>query len=135
MLNNYQHKNIDPRRSEEPIKNEVPFRIREVVNFINNNLEKKIEIEDLVKLTQWKKHHFIRMFTQTLEITPYQYVLKAKIEKAKSLITETNQPISEISQDLGFESYSNFCIAFKKLNEKENPDAYKKRIIANKNII
>lgn len=133
VLNNYQHKNIDPVRSVEPPKDDAPFRIREVVNYINKKITEKIEIDNLVALTQWQKHHFIRMFSKYMNITPYQYILKAKIEKAKALITDTNQPISEISQDLGFESYSNFCIAFKKLNENENPDAYKKRIIAQKN--
>ena len=134
VLNNYQHKNIDPMRSNEPLKDDTPFRIREVVNFINKNVSEKIEIDDLAVLTKWKKHHFIRVFTKHLNITPYQYILKTKIEKAKMLISETKQPITEISQDLGFESYSNFCIAFKKLNDGENPEAYKKSILAYKNV-
>lgn len=134
VLNNYQHKKIDPVRLDEPIKNDVPFRIREIINFINTNINEKIEIDDLVTLTNWKKHHFIRMFTQYMEITPYQYILKVKIDKAKSLMTETSQPLTEISQDLGFASYSNFCIAFKKLNESENPEVYRKRALANKKI-
>ena len=130
-----EHKNIDPMRSSEALKNDIPFRIREIVNYVNKNVLEKIEIDDLVALTQWKKHHFIRMFTKFLNITPYQYILKIKIEKAKSLISETDQPITEISQDLGFESYSNFCIAFKKLNDNETPEVFRKKTIAYKNII
>ena len=134
ILNNYQHKNVDPMRSDEPIKNDIPFRIRAIINYINKNIFEKIEIDNLVALTEWKKHHFIRMFTSYLKITPYQYILKVKIEKAKSIISETNQPITEISQDLGFQSYSNFCIAFKKLNGDENPESFRKKTIAQKNI-
>lgn len=134
VLNNYQHKNIDPMRSVEPIKNDIPFRIREVVDYINKNICEKIEINDLVELTKWKKHHFIRMFTKYMKITPYQYILKVKIEKAKVLISEAKQPISEISQDLGFSSYSNFCVAFKKLSNDENPEIFRKRVIACKKI-
>ena len=74
------------------------------------------------------------MFTNYLKITPYQYILKVKIEKAKSIISETNQPLTEISQDLGFQSYSNFCIAFKKLNGDENPESFMKKSLAQKNI-
>lgn len=134
VLNNYQHKNIDPVRSEKPLIDDVPFRIREVVNYINKNICDKIEIDDLVELTQWKKHHFIRMFTKCMNITPYQYILQVKINKAKLLICETKQPITEIAQDLGFESYSNFCIAFKKLNDGKNPEVYKKSSNACKNL-
>ena len=134
ILNNYEHKDLDPMRSTEPLKNDVPFRIREIVNYINKNIFEKIDIDDLVALTEWKKHHFIRMFTEYLKVTPYQYILKAKITKAKSIISETNQPITEISQDLGFQSYSNFCLAFKKLNDNENPESFRKKAIAQKNI-
>ena len=134
VLNNFQHKNVDIMRSIEPIKNDVPFRIKEVINYINNNIFNKIEIDNLAQLTNWKKHHFIRMFTNNLSVTPYQYILKLKIDKAKLLITETNQPITEISQDLSFNSYSNFCIAFKKLNDDENPDSYRKRLKALNNL-
>ncbi len=134
ILNNYQHKNVDPMRLTEPLKNDIPFRIREIINYINKNIFEKIEIDDLVALTEWKKHHFIRMFTNYLKITPYQYILKVKIEKAKLIISETNQPLTEISQDLGFQSYSNFCIAFKKLNGDENPESFRKKTMAQKNI-
>ena len=134
ILNNYRHKNVDPMRLSEPLKNDIPFKIREIINYINKNIFEKIEIDDLVALTQWKKNHFTRMFSSYLQVTPYQYILKTKIEKAKSLISESNQPITEISQDLGFQSYSNFCIAFKKINADETPESYRKRAFAQKNI-
>ncbi|MEO8234938.1 MAG: DNA-binding response regulator [Flavobacterium sp.] len=135
VLNNHQHKSIDLIRSSEPLKNEIPFRIKEIINYVNKNITEKIEIDDLVALTEWKKDHFIKMFNTYMHITPYQYILKIKIDKAKSLIEETNQPIAEIAQDLSFQSYSNFCIAFKKLNGNENPKAYRRKIMALRNII
>lgn len=134
VLNNSEHKNIDIIRSSEPLKSEIPFRIKEIINYVNKNINEKIEIDDLVTLTEWKKDHFIKMFTSYMHITPYQYILKIKIDKAKSLIEETNQPIAQIAQDLSFQSYSNFCIAFKKLNNNENPKEYRKKIIAQGNI-
>ena len=135
VLNNHQHKSIDLIRSSEPLKNDVPFRIKEIINYVNKNITEKIEIDDLVALTEWKKDHFIKMFNAYMHITPYQYILKIKIDKAKSLIEETNQPIAQIAQDLSFQSYSNFCIAFKKLNGNENPKAYRRKIMALRNII
>jgi YesN/AraC family two-component response regulator len=134
VLNNYFHKKIDVARSEEVVADDSPLRIKQVVGYINKHVNEKIEIDDLATLTRWKSHHFIRMFTKYIGMTPYQYILKIKIERAKSLLTETQEPIANIATDLGFNGYSNFCIAFKKLNDNETPDSYRKRnVVLRKN--
>jgi YesN/AraC family two-component response regulator len=134
VLNNYFHKKIDVARSEEVVTDDSPLRIKQVVGYINKHVNEKIEIDDLATLTRWKSHHFIRMFTKYIGMTPYQYILKIKIERAKSLLTETQEPIANIATDLGFNGYSNFCIAFKKLNDNETPDSYRKRnVVLRKN--
>lgn len=133
ILNNYIHKKIDIVRSNEVVSDDSPLRIKRVVDYISKHINEKIEIEDLAKLTRWKSHHFIRMFTKFIGITPYQYILKVKIEKAKSLLIETQDPIANIATDLGFNGYSNFCIAFKKLNENETPDSFRKRYEVTRN--
>ena len=122
VLNNYKHRNIDPLRAENSTPDIVPFRIRSIVNYINDNLDKKIEIDHLIELSTWKKRHFSRLFFSYLKVSPYQYILSRKIEKAKSILEETTLPINEIAIDLGFQSYSNFCNAFKKIvgNTPEN---------------
>jgi YesN/AraC family two-component response regulator len=113
-LNNYSHKNIDLLRTEKKILEDIPLTIRNVIVYIDENIYEKIEIEELAQLTRWKKHHFIRTFDREIGVTPYQYILKKKIDIAKSLIKETNQPINEIAFDLGFINYSNFSYTFKK---------------------
>jgi YesN/AraC family two-component response regulator len=113
-LNNYSHKNIDLLRTEKKILEDIPLTIRNVIVYIDENIYEKIEIEELAQLTRWKKHHFIRTFDREIGVTPYQYILKKKIDIAKSLIKETNQPINEIAFDLGFVNYSNFSYTFKK---------------------
>lgn len=125
VLSNYLHKNIDPIRSNLPIKNDLPFRIRNVINHINENIGEKIELDDLATVAKLKVHHFIRVFTKELRITPYQYILKRKIDVAKALLEETNQPICDIAFDLGFQAYSNFTAAFKRMNDML-PEEYRK---------
>lgn len=134
VLNNYKHKKIDTLRTENPHTDDTPFRIKETINYINDNVFEKIEIADLVNLTNWKKHHFIRVFTKYIGVTPYQYILSRKIEKAKSILLSDTISITEIAFELGFQSYSNFCLAFKKMNDNQTPEDYKKQNITNKRI-
>lgn len=126
-LNNYSHKNLDNLKSNNNIVEEVPLAIRNVISYINNNIYERIDIEELAKLTRWKKHHFLRTFAREVGVTPYQYILKRKIDIAKSLIKETEEPINEIAYDLGFINYGNFSQIFKKFNN-QSPESYKKVI-------
>ncbi|MGH1385299.1 response regulator transcription factor [Kordia sp.] len=114
ILNNYKHREIDSNRSENATEDHIPYRLREVISYINENIHEKLKIEELASKTTWKRHHFMKLFTKYLHVSPYQYILSRKIEKSKVLLAETNIPINEIAFELGFNSYSNFCNAFKK---------------------
>ena len=124
VLHNRSHQKIDPKRNPEPPTTDVPFRIREVIAFIHANTHRKIELQELIALTRWKKTIFSAHFKNHMNCTPYQFVLKTKIEKAATVIATSNQPLQEIAIDLGFESYTNFCAAFQK-NYNCTPDNYR----------
>lgn len=125
ILYNYSHKHLDLLKTDKKVIEDVPYRIRHVINYINDNIYEKIDIDELTKLTKWKKHHFIRIFSSIIGNTPYQYILFHKMEIAKALIEETNQPINEIAFDLGFVNYSNFGHVFKKIYHT-SPENYRK---------
>lgn len=125
VLNNYKHKHIDVFRSEEQLVNDVPFILKKVVKHIEDNISNRIDINELAQMTRWSSQHFIRVFTQFMGDTPYQFILKKKMEKAKVLITETNISMKDIAFELGFQSYGNFCKLFKRETGK-NPDEYRK---------
>ena len=125
VLNNYKHKHIDIFRSEEQLLNDVPFLLKKVVKYIEENISSRIDINELAQMTRWSSQHFIRVFTQFMGDTPYQFILKKKMEKAKVLITETDISMKDIAFDLGFLSYGNFCKIFKRETGK-NPDEYRK---------
>lgn len=126
VLNNFKHKKIDTLRAENPTKEVIPNKVKNLVEFININIDKKLEVDHLLQKTNWTKRHLTRVFMQYLKISPYQYILGRKIEKSKSLLKETEIPINEIAFELGFQNYSCFASAFKKLND-DTPDNYRKK--------
>mgnify|MGYP000597211606 CR=1 FL=1 len=125
VLNNYKHKKIDVLRNQEMSTDDAPFILKEVVKYIDSNISNRIDINELSQMTRWSSQHFIRVFTQFMGDTPYQYILKKKMEKAKVLITETDISMKDIAFELGFQSYGNFCKLFKRETDK-NPDEYRK---------
>jgi AraC-like DNA-binding protein len=126
ILNNYSYKKIDLHNELDVPVETAPYRLKQVVQYINENIDKKLEIDELVELTEWRRHHFVKLFIKYLAVAPYQYILSRKIEKSKSLLKDTNIPINQIAFELGFKSYSNFCNAFKKHNN-EVPLDYRKK--------
>lgn len=125
VLNNFAHRKIDIVRSNDEVTSDIPFILKKIVNHINDNITEKIKADDLTKLTKWKSQHFQRLFYRFLGTTPNQYILNRKIEKGKTMLTETEMTIAEISFELGFKSPSNFFNAFKKITGR-TPDAYRK---------
>jgi AraC-like DNA-binding protein/CheY-like chemotaxis protein len=125
VLNNYKHKKIDIIRTDEPLTDEVPFMLKEVIKYIDINIKERIDIIDLSKLTRWSSQHFIRVFSQYIGDTPYQYILRKKMEKAKILITDSDVAMKDIAFELGYESYGNFCKVFKRETGKK-PNEFRK---------
>lgn len=126
-INNFKHRKIDTNYNEKETIHDIPLTIRKIVNYINDNIDKKIEVADLIDLTSWQSRQFSRLFFTYLNATPYQYILNRKIEKANALIQDTKIPLNQIAFELGFSSYSNFCRAFKKIMDKK-PDHFRKNI-------
>ena len=127
VLNNYHHKNIDILRKdrEKDITDEVPFILKQTIDYINANINEKLEIPKLAQMTKWKSQSFQRLFTKYLGITPYQYIVNKKIEKARVLLEETDIRTKQISYEMGFASHSNFCSIFKKITNT-TPQDYRK---------
>lgn len=125
VLNNYKHKKIDVVRSDTFSIDEVPFILKDVVHYIDTHVDSRIDLHELSDRTPWSNQHFIRVFSKYIGETPYQYILKKKMEKAKVLITETDLSMKDIAFDLGFLSYGNFCKLFKR-EMGMNPELYRK---------
>jgi transcriptional regulator GlxA family with amidase domain len=124
VLNNYKHKNIDVLRVDQILDDEVPFILKQTIQYIDTNITEKLEIMQLAQMTKWKSQYFQRLFTKYMGITPYQYILNKKIEKTKVLLVETDIRTRQISFEMGFVSHSNFCSNFKKITNK-TPQQYR----------
>jgi AraC-like DNA-binding protein len=127
-LNNFRHIKTDTHRVTAPaIEDDTPFIIKKVIAYINENINEKIQLEDLLVLTRWKKHNFIKMFTQYADETPYQYILRCKLQKCMALMETTDLSAADIAFEMGFNSYSSFNKLFKK-NTGMSVEDYKKKI-------
>ena len=100
-------------------KENNPFKITEynnlpkVYDFINNNFNNKINIDELAKIACMSKRNFQRIFIQVNNLSTSQYILKVRLEKARDLLINTSISISTIAFKTGFQDGSYFAKQFK----------------------
>ena len=70
-----------------------------------------IAIAQKVNISQY---HFITLFKQSIGMTPHQYVMQQRIERAKRLLQDSRFAISEVSLECGFANQSHFTRLFRK---------------------
>jgi len=99
--------------------------INNVKSYIDLHLEDSISMNDLVEFSNKSVEHTIRMFNAQYGMTPYQYILKNKMELACSLLTSTNTSINEISDRLKFYNSAHFSNVFFK-HVGMRPSEYRK---------
>ncbi len=95
-----------------------------VQEYIEAHLDADISLADLAGLLALPIDTFGRQFRATTGLSPYAYVIKRRIEQARSLLCETDLPISEIALALGFSSQSHFTTTFRRVMGT-TPQAYR----------
>jgi len=59
-------------------------------------------------------NHFLRTFKQVFHLTPHQYLIQLRLQKAQELLRRTDVSITEICFEVGFESLGSFSTLFRR---------------------
>lgn len=76
--------------------------LQKVYSFIDAHLHQRISVEQLASMAGVGAAQFARLFKRTTDTTLHQFIIKRRIEKARSLLTDTNMPIIQIAYECGF---------------------------------
>ncbi|MBU0528219.1 AraC family transcriptional regulator [bacterium] len=94
-------------------RDEYIARINRVIDYIQNNLNAKLDLDTLAKIAFFSKFHFHRIFTAMVGETLNSFIKRLRIEKAAStLIAHPKDSITKIAFDCGFSSSAAFSRAF-----------------------
>jgi AraC-like DNA-binding protein len=89
------------------------YQLKNIIDYVRSGIHKVITLEELAALAHLSVFHFSRLFKNTVGVSPYQFVLRMKIEYAKKFI-KRKEPIGDIAYRLGFTDSAHFCNTFKK---------------------
>lgn len=102
--------------------------IDKAVAYIQQNFHRKLSIQELADESGYSLYHFSRLFKGHTGYTPNDFIIKTRIEKAKSLLANMSYPLELVAQKCGFNS-ENYLIKIFKAWEGVTPGSYRKNRI------
>jgi LacI family transcriptional regulator len=84
------------------------------LQFLWEHGHEPVSIKDLVKVAAMSRRGLHKAFLEHLSRTPGQELRRVRIDRAKKLLTESNQKIETVATMSGYQSINSFCVAFKR---------------------
>jgi AraC family transcriptional regulator len=86
-----------------------------VLAHIHQNSTNNISLSTLARIAGFTPHHFSAFFTKATGLSPHQYVLRERIERAKSYLEDDAHSILQVSMLTGFRTQGHFAKVFRRL--------------------
>ena len=96
------------------------------ITYIQSHLTDRLSVDDISANAGYSPSYFSHIFTSETGMSPYQFVVKSRVEHAQQLLKTTRLAVQEIAFQCGFNSAANFCYTFRRVTGA-SPHEYRKR--------
>jgi len=100
-----------PRKATSPAARDRR-RAVETALWIDAHSHRNIGLEDAAGHAGISPFHFLRLFSDTLGVTPHQYLVRSRLRHAARRLADDDSAITDIAYDVGFGDLSNFVRTF-----------------------
>lgn len=91
----------------------IHTRMQKFLQYIEQHYGEDISLEILAASANVSKSECLRCFKLTLQTTPYKYLTEYRLSKAAEFLKDTDEPISNVAEYVGFHQISHFGKCFK----------------------
>lgn len=104
--------------------------IQLALNYIEDNISRNISVIDLARHVKISRSHLFRKFKDQFNMSPQEFIINKRIEKACDYLLNTSLSLQEISSSVGFGYSQNFSLHFKKIKGC-SPIKYRRKNVNN----
>lgn len=101
--------------------------LKEIVEYIQSHLQCELSLCQLANQVGISSYYLAHAFKVTTGLSPHQYVLRCRLDKAQQLLQETQMPIATIAYEVGFGNQSHMTTVFRKTLQT-TPGLYRKQV-------
>lgn len=88
-------------------------RYKTIISYIESHYEEPVSLQQLADTIPCNSQYLCRFFREIAGVSPIQYLISYRLERACSLLLQTSKPVTEIALDCGFDNISYFIRKFK----------------------
>jgi AraC family transcriptional regulator len=96
-------------------RNFTRTQIQQAIDYIHTYLNRDLSLAELASVVNISPTYFASLFKQKMGISPHQYVIRQRVERAKLMLSKTDLAIADIALQVGFSSQSHLTQQFKRL--------------------
>lgn len=104
--------------SYKPIKDKGgldPLVLCRVIDYVRTEFNQNISLDTLASLANMSGYHFARSFKKSMGLTPHQYLLQCRIDRARELLSQTQLSVAQVALAVGYGSVSHFSTLFRRI--------------------
>jgi AraC family transcriptional regulator len=105
-------------------RQEILRRLNLARDFIYSNYEQPLSLADISGAACMSCNHLLRTFRQVFNLSPHQFLIRLRLQRARHLLKCSTYPVSEIVGIVGFENTSSFIRLFRE-NFRTTPLKYR----------
>ncbi|WP_319422404.1 AraC family transcriptional regulator [Pleurocapsa sp. FMAR1] len=90
------------------------IQLQQAIDYIHTHLDQDLSLSQIASLINISPTYFASLFKRTTGISPHQYVIGQRVERAKLMLSKTDLAIADIALQVGFSSQSHLTQQFKR---------------------
>jgi len=106
-----------------------PVQLRRVTSFVHENLHDNVSLMQMAEEAKLSPAYFSQMFRQSTGVAPHQFVLRARVERAKDLLVKEDARVLDVAIACGFQTQQHFARVFRALC-KVSPTQFRRARLA-----
>jgi AraC-like DNA-binding protein len=81
-------------------------------DFMRHAYQRSLNLPDISAQANFSPYHFLRVYKQTFQETPHEFLTRLRIERAKTLLARGSHNVTEACFEVGFSSLGSFSTLF-----------------------
>lgn len=122
VVRNYDY--VDLKKAAKPLPEGDISQLNAVLNYIDEHLDAELRLADLAAMVHVSPAYFSTLFKRFNGVSPVEYIIHKRVQRAIELIRTTPQNLTEIAMACGFNNGTNFYKAFRRVTGR-TPASYR----------